>query len=281
MVTEEGGRADGLQRQIDSIACMLGWGNTPPQDTLEKSIRAMKERLGLAEDERGEARRDLQEHRRVWRGHIDKLADMLCLPQLSEGNEYGGGAIRGQIGQWAKALEFYALLGNWQPFREGYEESASDRDMGGRARVALGRPDREVTDEDEEAPLDRKSRLLKQLEQETTAAQRTAKELLILMEEQIGDGVFDVWGTSTGRVQCKEPNVTAPRQREKTCETCGNCVLNDPHTEKATISPMMLGHHCGSNVFKDCAEDLSWEHWTPKERPPVDPPRPPKQRRFG
>jgi len=34
-----------LQKCIDSIACMLGWMNTPPQDTLEKSISALNARV--------------------------------------------------------------------------------------------------------------------------------------------------------------------------------------------------------------------------------------------
>jgi len=43
-----------------------------------------------------------------------------------------------------ETLEFYALLGNWQSEKSGHHESACDRDLGGRARAAMGRPDRDV-----------------------------------------------------------------------------------------------------------------------------------------
>jgi DNA repair exonuclease SbcCD ATPase subunit len=39
-----------LQKCIDSIACMLGWMNTPPQDTLEKSISALNARVKELEE---------------------------------------------------------------------------------------------------------------------------------------------------------------------------------------------------------------------------------------
>ncbi len=43
-----------------------------------------------------------------------------------------------------EALEFYGLLGNWQGSKADAHESACDRDLGSRARAAMGRPDRDV-----------------------------------------------------------------------------------------------------------------------------------------
>lgn len=55
-----------------------------------------------------------------------------------------------------EALEFYALLGNWQDMKGGHKESACDRDLGGRARAAMGHPDRDVMEiigeDDDETP---------------------------------------------------------------------------------------------------------------------------------
>jgi hypothetical protein len=39
--------------------------------------------------------------------------------------------------QLVDALSFYALLGHWQGMKEGYEESACERDLGDRARKTL------------------------------------------------------------------------------------------------------------------------------------------------
>lgn len=56
-----------------------------------------------------------------------------------------------------EALEFYALLGNWQDMKGGQKESACDHDLGSRARAALGRPDRDVMEiiEDDDSPVSR------------------------------------------------------------------------------------------------------------------------------
>jgi ABC-type transporter Mla subunit MlaD len=39
---------DRLQRTVASVAMMLGWGNVPPQDTLERDIAALKARVADA-----------------------------------------------------------------------------------------------------------------------------------------------------------------------------------------------------------------------------------------
>lgn len=143
-----------VQRRIDSIACMLGWMNTPPQRSLEGTIRAMKDRMRLAEDELRETRQTLSLERKGWREHLQTWAKCLGLPELAPNGSYTSGGVAHQVSRWQNVMEFYGLLGNWQGMKGGHEESACERDIGGRARAAMGKPDREVPDEDDDEVLD-------------------------------------------------------------------------------------------------------------------------------
>ena len=62
----------------------------------------------------------------------------------------------------------------------------------------------------EESPVAKKERLLKLVRLATKVASRASEELIALVASEVEDGVVDVRGTQTGRVQCKEPNLSSP-----------------------------------------------------------------------
>jgi hypothetical protein len=235
-VTEERLR---LQKQIDSIAMMLGWGNTPPAKSLEDTIRAMKERGRLTEDELQEARLELHDLKKGWRIRLQQWAALLGLPEPMDHSYYEHRTVARRIALWREVMEFYALVGTWQGNKEGHEESACEREIGAKARAALGRPDRDVPEEDDDEVLDNGMR----------------KE---------AEGKLDVRGTTTGRIQSSEPNEASPGGQVKTCDTCGN---RKPQTGPAYVptSPMPDGFYCGNGTFHTCAGLGSFEDWVPEE----------------
>lgn len=126
-----------LQKRIDSIARMMGWPTTPTHDMLEDNIRAMKERLGLAEDERAELRRDFKTSRDTGASLVQERARMLNLPQLPKSSRYCEGAITRGIKKLLSTLRFYENQDNWKRQEEGDLTSPFVEDCGRAARASL------------------------------------------------------------------------------------------------------------------------------------------------